>query len=77
MGTIHQIWKSHVQNSKEKDDTKYDAEELKEISLEEVKNGSQIRIRKLCRKEKPAAKKPQLRKLQLQRNRQRRRNNIN
>jgi DNA topoisomerase-1 len=39
-----------------KDDTKYDAEELKEISLEEVKNGSQIRIKSLCRKEKPAAK---------------------
>jgi DNA topoisomerase-1 len=77
-GPFIKFGKAMFKIPKKSDDTKYDAEELKEISLEEVKNGSQIRIKMLCRKEKPAAKKAATtKKTTVAKSRQVRRNNIN
>jgi DNA topoisomerase-1 len=77
-GPFIKFGKAMFKIPKKSDDTKYDAEELKEISLDEVKNGLQIRIKSLCRKKNLQQKRQQLlRKLQLLKSRQVRRNNIN
>ncbi len=78
-GPFIKFGKAMFKIPKKSDDTKYDAEELKEISLEEVKKWITDQDKNaFAEKKKPATKRQQLlRKLQLLKSRQVRRNNIN